>query len=72
MRSKLWTNLRNFREKSNIWFNKAFRDQDANEIVNSIKEFERDNLILRTQLPRDVPDQVLETLRQEVKDVAIY
>ena len=28
--------------------------------------------MLRSQLPRDVPDQVLETLRGEVKDVAVY
>ncbi len=26
VRFKLWNNLKTFREKSNIWFNKAFRD----------------------------------------------
>jgi len=72
VRQKLWKNLQGFRESANIWFNKAFREQDANEIVNKIKDFERENLQLRAQLPRDVPDQVLETLRNEVKDVAIY
>ena len=34
VRNNLWTNLKAFREKSNVWFNKAFRDNDANEIVN--------------------------------------
>jgi hypothetical protein len=72
VRQKLWKNLQSFRENANIWFNKAFRDHDANEIVNKIKEFEKENLMLRSQLPRDVPDQVLETLRGEVKDVAVY
>ncbi len=53
VRFKLWSNLKNFREKSNIWFNKAFREQEATEIVQQIKDFDRDNLLLRTQLPRD-------------------
>lgn len=48
VRNNLWTNLRTFREKSNVWFNKAFRDNDANDIVTVIKEFERQNLIFRT------------------------
>jgi hypothetical protein len=56
VRAKLWTNLKNFREKANIWFNKAFREHDCNEIVNSIKEFEKENLMIRAQLPRDQPD----------------
>lgn len=56
VRQKLWKNLQGFRESANIWFNKAFREQDANEIVNKIKDFERENLQLRAQLPRDVPD----------------
>lgn len=72
VRYKLWINLKNFREKSNIWFNKAFREQDANEIVTQIKEFDRDNLLMRAQLPRDVPDQVLECLKTEVKDIIHY
>lgn len=68
VRFKLWNNLRSFREKSGAWLTKPFREQDANEIVASVKEFEKDNLTLRQQLPRDQVDQVLETLKVEVKE----
>jgi len=43
-----------------LWLTKAFRDQDAEEIVNSVKEFDRDNLFLKQQLGRDTNDLVLE------------
>lgn len=60
VRYKLWNNLKNFREKSNLWLTKAFRDQDAEEIVTQVKEFDRDNLFLRQQIGRDNNDLVLE------------
>ncbi len=71
VRYKLWNNLKTFREKSNLWLTKAFRDQDAEEIVNSVKEFDRDNLFLKQQLGRDTNDLVLEQLRQEVKEFGV-
>jgi hypothetical protein len=47
VRYKLWNNLKTFREKSNIWLTKAFRELDAEEIVTNVKEFDRDNLFLK-------------------------
>ena len=47
VRYKLWNNLKTFREKSSNWLTKPFRDQDAQEMVGQVKEFERDNLMLR-------------------------
>jgi len=58
IRSKLWNNLKNFREKSNVWFTKSFREQEVNDMITSMKEFERDNLVLKQQLPKDTPDLV--------------
>lgn len=72
VRNNLWVNRKVFNEKAQIWLNKSFREQDCNEIVNTIKEYERQNLVFRTQLPRDVPDQVLEALKTEVKEIAVY
>ena len=68
VRFKLWNNLKTFREKSGMWLTKPFRDLDAQEIVGQVKEFDRDNLMLRQQLPRDNPDQILEALKAEVKE----
>lgn len=68
VRYKLWNNLKTFREKSSMWLTKPFRDLDAQDIVGQVKEFERDNLMLRQQLPRDSPDQILEALKAEVKE----
>jgi uncharacterized protein HemY len=51
-----------------MWLTKPFRDLEAQEIVAQVKEFDRDNLMLRQQLPRDNPDQVLEALKAEVKE----
>jgi hypothetical protein len=68
VRFKLWNNLKTFREKSSMWLTKPFRDLDAQEIVGQVKEFDRDNLMLRQQLPRDNPDQILEALKAEVKE----
>lgn len=68
VRYKLWNNLKTFREKSSMWLTKPFRDLDANEIVAQVKDFDKDNLMLRQQLPRDQADQVLEALKAEVKE----
>ena len=54
-----------------MWLTKAFRDQDAEEIVTQVKEFDRDNLFLKQQLGRDTNDLVLEQLRQEVKEFGV-
>ena len=53
IRYKLWKNREKFAELYRHWYYDFFVELDANEIVQTIKEYEKDNLILKQQLPRD-------------------
>lgn len=70
VRQKLWKNRERFAELSRHWYYDYFTEMDSNEIVQIVKDFEKDNLVLKQQLPRDVKDEVLEQLQQEVKVVS--
>jgi len=63
VRQKLWRNREKFAELSRHWYYDYFTEMDSNEIVQTVKDFEKDNLVLKQQLPRDVKDEVLEQLQ---------
>lgn len=48
IRHKLWRNREKFAELSRHWYYDFFVDLDAVEIVQTVKEYEKDNLILKT------------------------
>lgn len=53
VRHKLWKNREKFAEYHRKWYFDNFMELDANEIVTIVKEYEKDNLLLKQQLPRD-------------------
>ena len=53
VRFKLWKNREKFSELQKHWYYDNFIDLDANDIATTMKEYEKDNLMLKQQLPRD-------------------
>lgn len=47
VRFKLWKNREKFQDLYKHWYFDNFQELDANEISNTVKEYERDNLILK-------------------------
>jgi hypothetical protein len=70
IRYRLWKNRETFSDNSKKWYLDNFLDLDANEIVQSVKEYEKETVVLKMALPRDTKDEVLEALTTEVKMVS--
>jgi hypothetical protein len=47
VRQKLWKNREKFAELSRSWYYDYFTELDANEVVQTVKDYEKDNLVLR-------------------------
>lgn len=47
VRHKLWKNREKFAENHRKWYFDNFLELDANEIVQIVKDFEKDNLLLK-------------------------
>mmetsp|Transcript_9244 Transcript_9244/g.8680 ORF Transcript_9244/g.8680 Transcript_9244/m.8680 type:complete len:356 (-) Transcript_9244:2253-3320(-) len=73
VRHKIWKNRETFDDSQNKWLAQTnFLDLDANEVVNSVKDYEKECLVLKANFPRDNKDEVLEQLTTEVKKVAAH
>ncbi len=47
IRFKLWKNREKFSELSRHWYYDFFVELDANDIVQTVKDYEKDNLLLK-------------------------
>ena len=66
-RHKLWKTRNDWDQDYNTWFNEVFQGQDALEIEQRLKEYEKDMTWLKQNLPRDIKDEVLEKLIEDVR-----
>mmetsp|Transcript_17277 Transcript_17277/g.12260 ORF Transcript_17277/g.12260 Transcript_17277/m.12260 type:complete len:303 (+) Transcript_17277:50-958(+) len=71
-RNTLWQNRQDFEQKKKGWYQNNFKDHDADEIVKVVKNYDKENLMLRGKLPKDVTDEVLDALTVEVRSVLTH
>ena len=69
-RYKLWKTRDNWEQDHRIWFEENYKDQKALEIEQKIKEYEKDNIWLKQNLPKEPKDEVLEKLTEDVRGTA--
>ena len=69
-RYKLWKTRDNWEQEHRIWFEENYKDQKALEIEQKIKEYEKDNIWLKQNLPKEPKDEVLEKLTEDVRGTA--
>ena len=66
-RYKLWKMRNDWDSDYNTWFNEVYQGQDALEIEQKLKEYEKELTWLKQNLPRDKKDEVFEKLTEDVR-----
>ena len=69
MRHRLWQIRQTFGEQQKRWYHENFREQDAQEIVNTVKERDVELVKLKVKLQKDAKDEVYEAAHSEVRSV---
>lgn len=70
IRYRLWKNRETFASNQYHWYRDNFLELDANEIFSSVKDYEKECVMLKAQIGRDQKDEVLEQLTTDVKLVS--
>jgi dynein heavy chain len=66
-RYKLWKTRDNWEQDHAVWFEETFQGQDALEIEQKLKDYEKDITWLKQNLPRDSKDEVLEKIAEDIR-----
>ena len=69
-RHRLWTIRHVFADQKKHWYRDNFREQNAAEICQTVKERESELIKLKAKYCRDQKDEVLEQAQAEIKDVS--
>jgi len=69
IRHRLWQIRQTFSEQQKRWYHENFREQDAQEIVQVVKERDTELVKLKVRLPKDSKDEVYEQAHAEVRSV---
>jgi hypothetical protein len=69
-RYKLWKTRNDWDQDYNTWFNEVFQGQDSLEIEKKLKDYEKDLLWLKQNLPKDKRDEVFDKITEDIRGAA--
>ena len=68
-RFRLWNNRSTFDEKHDKWYHDLFLEQDAEQIVKDVNDYQTQNIQMKMKLKKGEKDDVLMKFSREVQDV---
>lgn len=72
VRHKLWSSRKSLEEERQHWYNDTFVDQDAIAVAESLRDYNKTYTWVKSQLPRDQKDEVLDAYYQQVSHVKAH